>query len=71
MYLGGKHAFICWGRDRGDWSPPSKIWFFYFRILGYGFALSNRKYKFFSERMGLRRVWRVFGLKIEPLTPSR
>jgi len=41
---------------------------FWFRICGYGLAVSTMT-PMFSERNGYRRTVRIFGVKLEALTP--
>jgi hypothetical protein len=45
-----------------------KDWGFWFRIFGYGLAVSTLQ-PLFSERNGYRRTFRIFGIKIEALAP--
>jgi hypothetical protein len=40
----------------------------WFRVYGYGFSVSNSP-PLFSERNGLRKTVRVFGVKFELLMP--
>jgi hypothetical protein len=61
--VGPKFAFIAHARHEGRWLC-------YFRVFGYGLCFSNAKRRTFSERMGIRKVWRVRGLVIETLTPG-
>jgi len=54
--------FSCEGFRQG------KDWGFWFRIFGYGLAVSTMK-PMFSERNGLRKTVRILGVKFETLTP--
>lgn len=44
--------------------PPPLSFSFWIRIYGHGISIHNGK-KLFSERMGLRRVIRIFGVAFE------
>jgi len=57
--------WICWSRFKDE-----KYWGFWFRVFGYGVAVTNMT-PLFSERMKVRKVIRVFGIKIELLKPSQ
>ena len=43
-------------------------WGFWFRVFGYGVSVSNDR-PLFSERVGLRSSFRIFGIKFEYLKP--
>lgn len=49
-------------------------WGAMFRVFGYGLSLERKKSDegiYFSERHGLRTVWRFWGWKVTPLQPGR
>lgn len=57
------YSAICWH----GWKTQAH-WGFWFRILGYGLAISTME-PLFSERIGKRKTLRIFGVKFEWLTP--
>lgn len=58
-------AFIVW--DFRD-APERRC---YFRVFGYGLYFSWQERPTFSERMGLRKLWRCGHLVIEALRPGK
>lgn len=52
----------------GDAFKQGKNWGFWFRVFGYGVAVSTMK-PMFSERVGARKTVRIFGVKLEWLKP--
>lgn len=53
---------MCWRRER-EWC----VWF---RIKGYGLSVSDMR-PLFSERYGITRHFRLFGIKIMRLAPGK
>ena len=62
--IGGGRAFATFVRDEDEWRC-------YFRVFGYGLYLSWGERPLFSERMGLRYVWRIGRFAVERLTPGK
>lgn len=59
-------AFACNGFRN---QLGGKYWLFWFRIFGYGLAVSNL-IPCFSERHGFIKVTRIFGIRFQVLKPT-
>jgi hypothetical protein len=62
--IGGGWAFATF-------ASHEEMWHFYFRVRGYGLYFSWCERPLFSERMGLRYVWRAGKLAVERLIPGK
>ena len=51
-----------------DYGRCPYFWLLWFRIYGYGLSITNEEARF-SERYGHSKSVRLFGIKLEVLTP--